>query len=31
MNQVQYLEYAYVIANVDFYIHDCFGKEEVFL
>ena len=31
MNQVKYLEYAYVIAKADFYILDCFGKEEVFL
>lgn len=31
MNQVKYLEYAYAIAKVDFYLFSCFGKEEVFL
>lgn len=31
MNQVKHLEYAYVVAKVDFYILNCFGKEDVFL
>lgn len=31
MNPVKYLEYAYVIAKVDFYILNCFGKKEMFL
>lgn len=31
MNQAKYLEYAHAIAEVDFYILNCFGKEEVFL